>query len=165
MKRAPIIGAGLAFGALVALMLLPKSVDPLPTPSTVDPRLPSPSISGSGDVGDPVQTDEDLPVSTVTTAMDVPVPSTTLPDSPALYDPRKTGEDLPPGYRLTLRRDEIKPIYSPVFIDTGKVDWPLDTLVIGVAGQTEAKAYPVTHLTSREMVNDTLDGTPILVSW
>ncbi len=97
--------------------------------------------------------------------IEAPVQSTKPPDSPALYDPRQAGEALPPGYRLALRRDEIKPIYGPVFIEAGKVDWPPDALVIGVAGHTEAKAYPVTHLTSREMVNDTLDGTPILVSW
>lgn len=155
----------MAGGAVVVLALLLVSVPPPPTSSTLDSTVRSPTFSGSGGAGDPVQTDEELPPSTVTTAIDVPVSSTTLPDSPALYDPRKTGDDLPPGYRLTLRRDEIKPIYRPVFTDAEKVDWPLETLVIGVAGRTETKAYPVTHLTWREMVNDTLDGTPILVSW
>jgi hypothetical protein len=37
--------------------------------------------------------------------------------------------------------------------------------VIGVAAAETAKAYPVTHLNSREMVIDSLDGIPILVSW
>ena len=34
-----------------------------------------------------------------------------------------------------------------------------------LAGETEAKAYPVTHLNSREMVIDSLEGIPILVTW
>jgi hypothetical protein len=37
--------------------------------------------------------------------------------------------------------------------------------VIGVAGTNSAKAYPVTHLNQREMVVDSLEGIPILVTW
>ena len=64
-----------------------------------------------------------------------------------------------------LTRDAIRPIYDPQFADA--VDSPLqaDELVMGVAIQGEAKAYPVTVLRFREMVDDKLGGLPILVTW
>ena len=64
-----------------------------------------------------------------------------------------------------LPRDAIRPIYDPQFVDA--VDSPLqaDELVMGVAIQGEAKAYPVTVLRFREMVDDELGGLPILVTW
>ena len=82
-----------------------------------------------------------------------------------MYDPIRAGEERPPTYRQLLRRDQIEPIYDPSFTDVDSVDWPDDTLVIGVEGSVSSKAYPVTHLNSREMVIDEIDGDPILVSW
>ena len=89
----------------------------------------------------------------------------TQSDPTDVYDPVDAGEDLPPGYRPTLPRDAISPIYEPVFVDGSSVDWSPETLVIGVSGSEEAKAYPVAHLNRREIVNDTLEGDPILVTW
>ena len=43
--------------------------------------------------------------------------------------------------------------------------WPAETQVIGVSTDDEAKAYPVSFLTRREMVLDEIGGDPILVSW
>ncbi len=88
-----------------------------------------------------------------------------LADPNQVYNPVKAGEPLPDGYRQLLRRDSILPVYDPVFTSSEEVDWPADSLVIGVAGAETAKAYPVTHLNSREMVIDSLDGIPILVTW
>lgn len=64
-----------------------------------------------------------------------------------------------------LPRDAIRPVYEPDFV--GAADSPLheDELVMGIAIQGEAKAYPVTVLRFREMVNDELAGLPILVTW
>ena len=64
-----------------------------------------------------------------------------------------------------LPRDGIRPIYNPEFVDA--IDSPLqeDELVMGVAINGEAKAYPVSVLRFREMVNDELGGGPILVTW
>jgi hypothetical protein len=89
----------------------------------------------------------------------------TLADPAEVYNPVSAGEALPTGYRQLLGRDSILPVYAPVFAATAQVGWPVDTLVIGVAGAETAKAYPVAHLNSREMVIDSLDGIPILVSW
>lgn len=81
------------------------------------------------------------------------------------YDPVEAGEVAPDGFRQLLDRDQIEPVYVPVFTSVDQVDWPVDMLVVAVAGVSEAKAYPVTHLNEREMVIDDIDGEPILVSW
>jgi hypothetical protein len=86
-------------------------------------------------------------------------------DPAAVYNPVVAGEELPPGYRVGLARDQIAPVYEPEFTTANGVDWPDDSLVIGVAGDETARAYPVTHLNSREMVIDSLEGIPILVTW
>ena len=85
--------------------------------------------------------------------------------APADFDPVREGEPTPEGFRQVLARDQIEPIYGPEFTDAGSVDWPEDMLVLGVAGATEAKAYPITHLNRHEMVNDVLEGEPILATW
>ena len=92
-----------------------------------------------------------------------PVPALADPD--ATYNPERAGEELPAGYRQLLYRDQIAPIYNPRFTTAAGVDWPGEMLVIGIAGKTEAKAYPVAPLNSREMVIDSLEGIPILVTW
>jgi hypothetical protein len=75
--------------------------------------------------------------------------------------------DDPNEYNFSqlLPYDGIRPVYEPEFATA--VDAPLldDELVMGVAIQGQAKAYPVTVLRFREMVNDELAGLPILVTW
>ncbi len=91
--------------------------------------------------------------------------SSSLADPAGVYDPVVAGDELPDGFRQLLGRDQIAPIYEPTFTMPSEADWPGDMLVIGVAGTEEAKAYPVTHLNQREMVIDSLEGIPILVTW
>lgn len=86
-------------------------------------------------------------------------------DPAAVYDPVRAGEELPTGYRQVLGRDQIEPIYHPEFASASDVEWPEDTLVIGISSSETAKAYPVTHLNRHEMVIDSLDGEALLVSW
>ncbi len=64
-----------------------------------------------------------------------------------------------------LARDAIYPIYDPGFVSAEKASYKDDELVMGVAIENEAKAYPVGLLARREMVNDELAGIPILVTW
>jgi len=99
-------------------------------------------------------------------ALSTDSPSRLVPADPAaVYDPVAAGEALPSGYRVLLDRDQIEPVYNPDFTSATEVEWPPDSLVIGVAGSRTAKAYPITHLNSHEMVLDSLDDDPILVSW
>jgi len=92
-------------------------------------------------------------------------PMFVVADPNATYDPVKAGEPAPDGFRQLLARDQIAPVYEPIFTSASEVDWPPESLVIGVSGTSESKAYPVTHLNQREMVLDYIDGEPILVSW
>lgn len=88
-----------------------------------------------------------------------------VPDPDSVYDPFFAGEELPDGYRQTLVRDAIAPVYDPVFTTADGVDWPEDSLVIGVDLEGEARAYPVGFLNRREIVNDDHRGIPTLVTW
>lgn len=87
------------------------------------------------------------------------------PNPAEVYDPVRAGETTPTGFRQLLGRDQIAPIYDPVYTARDGVDWPADSLVLGVAGAETAKAFPITHLNQREMVIDSLEGIPVLVTW
>lgn len=59
----------------------------------------------------------------------------------------------------------ILPIYNPRFVPAGEAKVQGDELVLGIEISGKAKAYPITILASREMVNDELSGVPILATW
>ncbi len=61
--------------------------------------------------------------------------------------------------------DGIPPVYEPLFASAADAPLLDDELVMGIALDGEAKAYPVTVLRFREMVDDDLAGIPILVTW
>ncbi len=61
--------------------------------------------------------------------------------------------------------DGIPPVYDPDFVRAEEAPLTDEELVIGIALGEEAKAYPITVLRFREMVNDELAGIPILVTW
>lgn len=64
-----------------------------------------------------------------------------------------------------LDLDEIVPIYDPLFETAGRTRLGDEQLVMGVALNGEAKAYPVAILEFREIVNDEVGGMPVLVTW
>lgn len=67
--------------------------------------------------------------------------------------------------RQLLPRDGILPIYDPQFVSAEESGYTPDELVMGVEINGDARAYPVGLLRSREMVNDLIGGTPVLVTW
>ena len=69
------------------------------------------------------------------------------------------------SWRQLLSRDSIAPIYDPAFVPASKAGYDANALVIGVAINGEAKAYPIGPLNGREMVNDMVGGIPVLVTW
>jgi len=87
----------------------------------------------------------------------------TDPDS--LYSPILAGEELPDGYRRSLSRDAIRPIYDPTFVSASRAGWEDDTLIVGLEINGDARAYPVSYMNRREIVNDHVGGTPVLVTW
>ncbi|NIS82271.1 MAG: DUF3179 domain-containing protein [Anaerolineales bacterium] len=76
-----------------------------------------------------------------------------------LDDPREY------SYVQLIPFDGIPPIYEPRFVGAEEAPLNDDELVIGIVLEEKAKAYPITVLRAREMVNDELAGIPILVTW
>ena len=63
-------------------------------------------------------------------------------------------------------RDRIKPIYTPEYDGPKGGDWlDSDDLVIGYESENEAFAYPIKMLNLHELVNDVIDGEPVLISY
>ena len=83
---------------------------------------------------------------------------------PDLINPRNFEFEsyLPPQL---IPLDGIRPVYQPQFVDAADAPLHDEELVIGVSIEGEAKAYPITVLRFREMVNDELGKLPILVTW
>ncbi len=83
---------------------------------------------------------------------------------PELINPRvKDFESYLPPRLLGL--DGIRPVYEPRFVTAADAPLEDDELIIGISLEGEAKAYPITVLRFREIVNDELGGLPILVTW
>ncbi len=62
-------------------------------------------------------------------------------------------------------RDGIPALDHPASVAAARSPWSDDELVLGVAWNGEARAYPIAILVWHELVNDTLAGRPILVSY
>jgi len=78
---------------------------------------------------------------------------------------RPSDDENYPPVNFLLHFDSILPIYEPEFVAAEDAPLSEEELVIAVSIDGEAKAYPITVLRFREMVNDEIAGTPILVSW
>ena len=87
-------------------------------------------------------------------------PDTDLP----LASSRELAVDGTQFHQL-LPRDAIAPVYDARFMPAESASLAPDELVIGVEINGESKAYPVGPLNFREMVNDTVGGIPVLVTW
>ncbi|VAW34481.1 hypothetical protein MNBD_CHLOROFLEXI01-5141 [hydrothermal vent metagenome] len=96
------------------------------------------------------------------TALPLPPPIPTVP--PAATNVR-TQEDAIYDFRQWSTFDGIPPIYEPQFVAAEGAPLQDDELVMGVTLGGEAKAYPITILQFREIVNDEFAGIPILVTW
>lgn len=66
-----------------------------------------------------------------------------------------------------LPRDAIPAIDDPQFISAAEadVDYDPDELVIGVEFNGDARAYSIPFLSRHEIVNDTVGGEKIAVTW
>ena len=66
---------------------------------------------------------------------------------------------------VQLSPDAIPPLNYPPFVPWSQARLNDQTYVIGVSINGESKAYPIEVLNFREMVNDTVGGVPVLVTW
>jgi hypothetical protein len=62
-------------------------------------------------------------------------------------------------------RDGIPALRDPAVLPAGDAPWADDDLVLAIEHRGEARAYPIAILDWHELVNDTLGGEPILVTY
>ena len=67
--------------------------------------------------------------------------------------------------RQLIPKDGIRPVYDPTFVAVPEVILSRDELVIGLTINGDSRAYPISVLQRREMVNDVVGGVPILATW
>jgi len=67
--------------------------------------------------------------------------------------------------RQLIPKDGIRPVYDPTFVTVPEVILSRDDLVIGLNINGDSRAYPISVLERREMVNDVVGGVPILATW
>lgn len=88
-----------------------------------------------------------------------------LPDLDEQVLNKRVNDPKDYSFSQLLPFDGIRPVYDPQFSSAADAPLQDDELVLGVAWDGEAKAYPITVLRFREMVNDELAGIPTLVTW
>ena len=126
----------------------------------------------AGDTGPAAEDDASTPAAGVGTSAPtsdlLPVPESIDPFSAAsrlTSGAGQSGDGFEYGYGGLLPRDAIRPIYEPTIATPDQVPFDPDDLVIGVSVADESRAYPISTLRFREIVNDELGGVPILVTW
>ena len=137
----------IALGANLLIACAPLTAQPEVVPPTAQPTEPLPAASA--------------PASATVAPTESAVEAE---PAPAHVNRRISEFDayVPPQL---LPLDGIRPVYEPRFVSAADSPLQDDELVIGVAWEGEAKAYPITVLRFREMVNDELAGIPTLVTW
>ena len=179
--RARLLAVALGFLAAMALACSSSTASPTPPARRAPAEAPALGVPATAL---PVQPARRAPAE----APALEASATALPVQPTSRDSVATGvspaageDPIPPivrqlnpsgpkvvarrDFRQLLRRDGINPVYSPVVVELEMAALDSDDLVIGVSMGGESRAYPIRPLRFREMVNDELGGTPILVTW
>ena len=101
-----------------------------------------------------------VPKAASPTAIPTPTPDPLAPPTIRL----RAGDLL-----LAADIDDIPAIFADddLFVDAaaGSAEWPDEELVIALTFNGDARAYPVRLLSLHEIVNDTIGGQPVLVTW
>ena len=88
---------------------------------------------------------------------------------PPAAEPERFSSEKYAEYEIVtlLPRDAIPAIDNPRFMDVNEANefYDSDELVIGVEFNGEARAYSVPFLSNHEIVNDTVGGVKIAVTW
>lgn len=144
--------SGVFLSTLIGVVLL------LSACTTTNTSAPSPRLTASSETDKTLTAEEEIDS------------EPTLSSSPSAFpqsEELNQRVDDPDEYYFpqTLPFDAIPPIYNPEFLPADEAPLLDDELVMGVVIEGKAKAYPVSVLRFREMVDDELAGWPILVTW
>lgn len=144
--------SGIFLSTLVGAILLISAC------TTAGDSASSPQLAPSRETGEALTTGEQIDPQPTQSSLPSP-----FPHSAELN--RRV--DDPEEYNVPqfLPFDAIPPIYNPDFLPADEAPLLDDELVMGVVIEGKAKAYPVSVLRFREMVDDELAGWPILVTW
>ena len=95
------------------------------------------------------------PTASPPTATSTPIPAPTPTPTPA-YE-----------IRTVLGKDAIPAILDPRFLqgEAARAQMRPDELVVGVSIDGDRRAYSTAQLSRHEVVNDTVGGRPIAVTW
>lgn len=128
-------------------------------PAPGDPTANSPDATSTGSPTGMDGGDQELPVRQSTAAAD---PTVTEGALATLTEEEKDLEII-----TLLPRDAIPAIFDPQFLTAEEADheYDPDELVIGVVFDGEARAYSISHLSRHEIVNDSVAGRKIAVTW
>jgi hypothetical protein len=143
--------SGFVFGALLGLVSCTGEIpEAIPT-AAAGPPVEMEMVSGKVPTLTPPATREMEPRPT-----DVPFPTRFPPERYA---------DL--EIITLLPRDAIPAVDNPRFLSAVEADeyYDPDELVMGVVFNGDARAYSVPFLSNREIVNDTVGGVKIAVTW
>ncbi len=96
---------------------------------------------------------------------DEPLPTLAATATPTLAPLPTPARSL--DIRTVLPKDAIPAILNPVFVSGVDADAQMvpQDLVIGVSIDGDHRAYSTSQLSSHEVVNDTVGGRPIVVTW
>ena len=157
--RRRLLAVALVFLAVMALACSSSTASPTPPARRASAEAPA---LGASATAVPVQSTSRDPV----VAGASPAAGED-PISPIVRQLNPSGPKVvvPGAFDQLLGRDRIRPVYSPLVVTPEMAALDSDDLVIGVNIAGESRAYPIRPLRFREMVNDELGGTPILVTW
>ena len=181
LKLRRLIIATLVIGGLWGVFSITRSGSPdqelanTPTPGSVaaSRNTPAPSDTPTTDVAT-VPSDTPVPSNTqipsVTPApTDPPVPTSTSAPTDVPVDRDTPAPDIERDLNIVtlLPKDAILAIFDPQFLTVEEADewYDPEELVLGVEIDGEARAYSIPYLSGREIVNDTVGGRKIAVTW
>jgi len=170
-KAATLVMAA-AVVALLAAACGGSGDDDSPAPATEAPATEQSSATEAATEAAATDTPATTEAATATEppATDTPSPqAATTPDEPAESEEPAVTEDgeVPLQIVTLLPPDAIPAINNPRFITAEEADGQLrlTDLVIGVSVDGEHRAYGAAFLSAHEIVNDTLGGRAIAVTW
>ena len=99
----------------------------------------------------------------VSTIPDPPVVST-ISSPPATKDSNPLNSSTEPRQRPATGRRFV-PLDDPLFLAIDQSEFADDELVLGVEWAGEARAYPVRMLRYHHIINDSVDGSPFLITY
>ena len=170
-----LLGLWACGGSATSTPRAPDVLTPVPTleqPATPAARQPTSQLTGQPET----VTAAEVPTGSTRSGPPrlVPILDRTLHTVPLmdiLFDtfggqPRFVPLDLAADDIIVNLRDVIRPIDNPVYGPATALPWlEDDNLVIGYRSENGAYAYPVNILDLHEIVNDNLDGVPVLITY